>query len=106
MIDDGGNFISGDAWDKAHPERKEKETEVEKKTTPQFTVPEGWRLAHSFAVKSECEVEVYTHDDGRIIVVGDPKSEEHNCDLMGCGQDHVLFVGRPSAACGEGEEEK
>ncbi len=44
-------------------------------------------------------VDVYATPDGRFVIVGTPLDSEdeergHNCDAMGCGQEHVLHRGR------------
>ena len=40
----------------------------------------------------------YETEDGEIVICGTPPNEEskdendwHNCDAMGCGQEHVLY---------------
>lgn len=39
--------------------------------------------------------EAWISPKGEVVLVGDPTDDEqHNCDQMGCGQDHVLFRGR------------
>lgn len=40
--------------------------------------------------------EVWFSPDGAIVITGLPRleDEQHNCDAMGCGMDHVLFRGR------------
>jgi hypothetical protein len=47
-------------------------------------------LARLHHIPDGC-VPVAAFTDGReIIVVGDPTCELHDCDVMGCGVDHVL----------------
>ncbi len=56
-------------------------------------VPAGYTRAVRFAGG-----EVWTHENGGIVVLGSPYStpndddpDAHNCDAMGCGLDHVVF---------------
>ena len=52
--------------------------------------PEGFECVARFTVGS-----IYV-GKGQVVVLGMPKSddESHNCDAMGCGQDHVVYRAR------------
>ncbi len=57
--------------------------------------PDGWKRIDG-RVQS-----AWLSPEGRIVLLGSPPNEEdrpegnrHNCDAMGCGQDHVIFRGR------------
>lgn len=40
--------------------------------------------------------EVWCADDGEVVLIGQPDNgdEDHDCDAVGCGQDHVLWRAR------------
>jgi hypothetical protein len=40
--------------------------------------------------------EVWSSPAGEVVLLGQPPSDdaEHNCDALGCEQDHVLWRGR------------
>ena len=50
-------------------------------------------------------VQAYTNGK-EIVVIGQPEHDDHNCDAMGCGQNHVIAriaLAQPTPARGEGE---
>lgn len=57
--------------------------------------PDGWRTIVAFAGG-----EVVVNDAGDLVVLANPcaEDEEHHCDVMGCGQAHVMFRTRPARA--------
>ena len=63
-----------------------------------FIVPADFGIPEGVKEIGKC---IYLKEDGSFVVTGyvEQDDENHNCDEMGCGWEHVIFRGTVSEFC-------
>jgi hypothetical protein len=55
-----------------------------------MSIPNGWMELN---IDPKNITGIYIKDN-QIIILGNPKGRDHNCNFMGCRNEHVLMYGR------------